>query len=94
MEWKIFATIFVAVFIAELGDKTQLATMLFAADKEVSKTTVFLAASTALVLASALGVLAGSFLSEYINEKVLNYMAGFGFIAIGVFTVYSARLTT
>ena len=90
MDWKIFLTIFVAVFIAELGDKTQLATMLFAADKDVSKTTVFLAASAALIVASAIGVLAGSLLSEYINEKYLHYVAGIGFIAIGVFTLYSA----
>ncbi len=90
MDWKIFFTIFAAVFIAELGDKTQLATMLFAADKEVSKTTVFLAASAALIVASAIGVIAGSLLSEYINEKYLHYIAGIGFIAIGVFTLYSA----
>lgn len=90
MDWKIFFTIFAAVFIAELGDKTQLATMLFAADKEVSKTTVFLAASAALIVASAIGVLAGSLLSEFINEKYLHYIAGIGFIAIGVFTLYSA----
>ncbi len=69
MDWKIFLTIFAAVFIAELGDKTQIATMLFAADKEVSKYTVFIAASAALVVASAIGVLAGSLLSGYINEK-------------------------
>lgn len=56
---------FGAVFVAELGDKTQLATMLFATDKDVSKVTVFIAASLALVVASALGVLAGSLLSEY-----------------------------
>ena len=67
MDWKIFLTIFASVFIAELGDKTQLATMLFAADKEVSKFTVFFAASAALIVATALGVLAGSFLTEYIN---------------------------
>jgi putative Ca2+/H+ antiporter (TMEM165/GDT1 family) len=90
MDWKIFLTIFAAVFIAELGDKTQLATMLFAADKEVSKYTVFIAASAALIVASALGVLAGSLLSEYINERYLHYLAGTGFIAIGVYTLYNA----
>ncbi len=90
MDWKIFFVIFATVFVAELGDKTQLATMLFAADKEVSKFTVFIAASAALIVASALGVLAGSLLSEYINEKHLHYIAGVGFIAIGSFTLYSA----
>ncbi len=89
MDWKIFSTIFVSIFIAELGDKTQLATMLFAADKEVNKYTVFFAASAALIIASAIGVLAGSIMSEYINEKYLHYIAGFGFIAIGVFTLYN-----
>ncbi len=89
MDWKIFSTIFVSIFIAELGDKTQLATMLFAADKEVNKYTVFFAASAALIIASAIGVLAGSIMSEYINEKYLHYVAGFGFIAIGVFTLYN-----
>ena len=90
MDWKIFFMIFASVFVAELGDKTQLATMLFAADKAVSKYTVFFAASLALVVASALGVLAGSLLSEYINEKYLHYIAGAGFILIGLYTLYRA----
>ena len=90
MDWKIFITIFAAVFIAELGDKTQLATMLFASDKEVSKYTVFFAASAALIVASAIGVLAGSLLAEYINMKYLHYIAGVGFILIGMFTLYNA----
>jgi putative Ca2+/H+ antiporter (TMEM165/GDT1 family) len=90
MNWTVFLTIFVSVFVAELGDKTQLATMLFAADKEVSKYTVFFAASAALIVASGLGVLAGSLLAEYINEKYLHYVAGVGFIGIGVFTLYNA----
>jgi putative Ca2+/H+ antiporter (TMEM165/GDT1 family) len=90
MDWKIFLTVFASVFIAELGDKTQLATMLFAADAEVSKTTVFLAASAALIVASGLGVLVGSVLSDVINERLLHYIAGVGFIAIGVFTLVRA----
>ena len=90
MEWKVFLTVFGAVFIAELGDKTQLATMLFATDKQISKYTIFVAASAALVLASAIGVLAGSLVSEVINEKYLHYIAGVGFILVGVYTLYHA----
>ena len=90
MELKVFFTVFAAVFIAELGDKTQLATMLFAADKEVSKWTVFLGASAALVVATGIGVIAGTLLSGFINEKYLNYLAGAGFILIGAFTLVRA----
>ena len=90
MELKAFLTVFAVVFVAELGDKTQLATMLFAADRDVNKLMVFLAASAALVLASALGVLAGTLLAEYINEKYLSYLAGIGFILIGGWTLYQA----
>ena len=64
MEWKLLITVFGAVFIAEMADKTQLVTMLFAADKGVSKLTVFLGSALALVLTSAIGVLAGTLLSH------------------------------
>ena len=87
MEYKVLFTVFSAVFLAELGDKTQLATMLFAADKEVSKLTVFIGASLALIVASGIGVLAGSAISEYISEKHLQYIAGIGFITIGFWTL-------
>jgi len=90
MDWRILSTVFTSVFIAELGDKTQLATMLFASDKDTSKLTVFLGASLALVVTSALGVVAGSILSEYVSEKFLHYLAGIGFIAIGVWTLVKA----
>ncbi len=90
MDFKAFAIVFTTVFIAELGDKTQLATMLFATDREASPLAVFLAASAALIVASALGVLAGSLLADTINEKALHYIAGIGFIAIGAFTLIRA----
>ena len=90
MELKVFFTVFAAVLIAELGDKTQLATMLFAADKQVSKWTVFWGASAALVVATAIGVIAGTVLSEFINERYLNYIAGAGFILIGALTLARA----
>jgi len=90
MDIKILSTVFLAVFIAELGDKTQLATFLFAADKDVSKWTVFFGASLALILASGIGVLAGGLVSEHINEKYLRYVAGAGFVLIGLWTLLRA----
>jgi putative Ca2+/H+ antiporter (TMEM165/GDT1 family) len=90
MDWKILSTIFTSVFIAELGDKTQLATMLFASDKDISKFTVFAGAALALILTSAIGVLAGSAISHYVSEKHLHYVAGVGFIAIGIWTLFKA----
>jgi putative Ca2+/H+ antiporter (TMEM165/GDT1 family) len=90
MDWKVLSTVFASVFIAELGDKTQLATMLFASDKQISKLTVFAGASFALILTSAVGVLAGSVLSQYVSEKHLRYVAGVGFIAIGAWTLFKA----
>jgi len=91
MDLKILTTVFVAVFIAELGDKTQLATLLFAADKDVSKWTVFVGASLALIVASGLGVLAGGWIAEHVSERYLHYLAGAGFIAIGVWTLVPRR---
>jgi len=90
MDWKILSTVFTSVFIAELDDKTQLATMLFASDKDASKLTVFVGASLALIVTSALGVIAGTFLSNYVSEKLLHYVAGVGFIAIGIWTLLKA----
>jgi putative Ca2+/H+ antiporter (TMEM165/GDT1 family) len=90
MNWKFLSTVFTAVFIAELGDKTQLATMLFTADKDISKLTVFVGASCALILTSALGVAAGGLLSQYVGARLLRYLAGIGFIAIGIWTLIKA----
>lgn len=90
MDLKIPALVFASVFIAELGDKTQLATLLFSADKAVGKLTVFVAASLALVVATGIGVLAGGFVSEHVSPVTLKYVAGAGFIAIGLWTLLRA----
>lgn len=87
---KAFFTIFSVVFIAELGDKTQLATMLFAADKAANKWMVFFAASAALVAAAGIGVVAGSLISNYVSPRQLSWVAGIGFILIGTYTLYQA----
>ena len=93
MDMRMLLTVFSAVFIAELGDKTQVATMLFAADKGASKLTVFVGSSAALILTSALGVLIGGLLSQYLNPKVLSVVAGAGFILIGSWTLYKGLWT-
>ena len=90
MDLKIFLTVFTAVFIAELGDKTQLATLLFASDRNVNKLTVFAGASLALILTSAIGVLAGGLISQYVGAKFLHYIAGIGFVGIGVWMLIKA----
>jgi putative Ca2+/H+ antiporter (TMEM165/GDT1 family) len=88
MEWKLFATVFASVFVAEMADKTQLVTLLFAADKAVSKWLVFLGSASALVLTSAIGVLAGALLAQYVSVKLMSTIAGSGFILIGAWTLY------
>jgi len=88
MEWKLLLTVFGSIFVAEMADKTQLVTLLFAADKAVSKWVVFLGSASALVLASAIGVLAGSMLSHIISVRMMSMVAGSGFILIGAWTLY------
>lgn len=88
MQWKFALVVFGSVFLAELGDKTQLATLLFATDRQASRAVVFLAAAGALVLSTALAVVAGEALGRWVGEKTLRITAGVGFVAIGLFTLW------
>jgi putative Ca2+/H+ antiporter (TMEM165/GDT1 family) len=90
VDLKLFATVFSTVLLAELGDKTQLATLLYAAQGENPRLTVFVAASAALVLTSALGVLAGDLLSRVLDPGLLVRVAGLGFIGVGVWILVRA----
>lgn len=90
MDLKSFLAIFGVVFLAELGDKTQLATVLFASKEPSNLLLVFVAASLALILSSGIAVALGSTLANYIDPKLLSTVAGIGFIAIGVWTVWQA----
>lgn len=89
VNWQSFAPVFVTVFLAEIGDKTQLATVLFAADGRASRWLVFAAAASALVLAAGIGVLVGSQLERIASPVTLKRVAGIGFIAIGLWTLLS-----
>ena len=90
MDLKVLFVVFGTVFLAELGDKTQLATVLFASRPEVSLITVFVGASLALILSSLLAVAAGSVISQYVDPRYLSYIAGAGFIIIGIWTILQA----
>lgn len=90
MNFKLLATVFATIFVAELGDKTQLATFLYAAEPHNPKLTVFLGAAGALVLTSAIGVLVGAVVSKSVNPRYLSWAAGVGFIAVGVWTIVKA----
>lgn len=89
MTWRTFFSIFATIFLAEIGDKTQLATMLFSADGNVSKRLVFVAASCALVLAAGIGVLVGGQLERFVAPATLKLAAGAGFIGVGIWTIVS-----
>ena len=90
MDSRTLIAIFGTVFMAELGDKTQLATVLFASNAANRPLWVFAAASAALLAATAIGVAAGSMLSSYINTRHLSVLAGVGFILIGAWTLWGA----
>ena len=90
MDLRFFLTVFSTVFLAELGDKTQLATFLYAADAEHSKLVVFLGCASALVITSAIGVALGGVVAQYVHPRVLSWLAGVGFVAIGLWTIARA----
>ena len=87
MNWKIFASTFLLIFLAELGDKTQLAVMLQSAVH--GKATVFWAASAALVCSVVLGVLLGGVLSKMVSERVIHGVGGVLFIVFGCLMLWS-----
>lgn len=81
--WKIFFTSFGIMFLAELGDKTQL-TILSLAGRYRSPWIVFAGAALAMVLATGLGVLVGNFLPSLIGEKMVRYVSGGLFMLFGI----------
>ena len=87
MEWKIMGTAFLTLFLAELGDKTQLAVITMTAKTE-NKLAVFLGASAALVLVTLLGVLFGGVLTEFIPVEWLQRIVAAAFIIIGVLMLF------
>lgn len=91
MDWKILATTFGIVFLAELGDKTQLAALALTG-KSGKPVAVFLGASAALVVVTLLGVAGGELLKKFVPEKVMSVTSAVLFLAVGAFLLVRAIL--
>lgn len=87
MDFKVILTTFGMIFLAELGDKTQLATFCFAAQNE-SRAAVFIGSATALVLSSFLGVMCGSFVHKLVPPNFIRAGAGGLFVALGFWMLF------
>jgi putative Ca2+/H+ antiporter (TMEM165/GDT1 family) len=89
MDAKLFVTVFVTVFLAEIADKTQVATVLYATQSGNDKVTVFLGSAIALVIASAIAVFAGAMFSHWLNPRYVSWVAGGAFILVGIWVLVS-----
>jgi Ca2+/H+ antiporter, TMEM165/GDT1 family len=88
MDWKVFGTAFVTVFLAELGDKTQLAALTLATGR--GRLAVFLGASLALVCTTALAVVAAEGITRVVSPVTLKRLAGAMFVLLGGWTLATA----
>ncbi len=87
MNWTLFGTTFLTIFLAELGDKTQFAAIA-ASSQSTSIKEVLLAVVLALGLAGALGVLAGQVLAQFLDPKWMKWISGLSFIAVGFWVLF------
>ena len=83
MDWRVLFTTFGIIFLAEMGDKTQLAAMTMAAEKR-RPWEVFLGASLALAVVSAVGIIVGTALGQYLPIAWIKRVAGAAFVVIGL----------
>ncbi len=90
MEWKLFGTAFLTLFLAELGDKTQLAVITMTASTETwqSKFAIFFGACAALIVVTLIAVLAGGILTQYVPAEWLHRIVAVAFIAIGILMLF------
>ncbi len=90
MDLKLTATVFVTIFVAEIADKTQIATLLYASIAQHSRLSVLIGSALALIVASGVAVLAGVGLSNWIDERLMARVAGIAFILVGIWTIARA----
>lgn len=89
VNWQVLGSAFVMIFLAELGDKTQLSTFAFASQSR-APLSVFLGASLALVLSSLIGVALGGLIGRFVPERVMKVVAAVVFFGFGAWTLVEA----
>ena len=89
INWQVLGSAFLMIFLAELGDKTQLSTFAFASQSK-SPLSVFLGASLALVLSSLIGVALGGLIGRFVPERVMKVLAAVVFLGFGIWTLVEA----
>jgi len=87
---KTIFLIFITVFLAELGDKTNITTFLFSTHPEISRVSIFISATLAFMVASILSIAAGTLLGNTIPHRIINFITGIVFVLIGVVLLISA----
>ncbi len=88
---KAYLMVFLITFLAEMGDKTQISTLLFSSNKEINRWGILAAASCALTMATFLAVVIGSELDRFVSTKTIKVVSGIGFIGIGIYTLWMAK---
>jgi putative Ca2+/H+ antiporter (TMEM165/GDT1 family) len=88
---KAYLTVFFITFLAEMGDKTQISTLLFSTNNEINRWGILAAASCALTLATFLAVVVGSELDRFVSARTIKVVSGIGFIGIGIWTLLTAK---
>ena len=88
---KGYLMVFLITFLAEMGDKTQISTLLFSSNKEINRWGILAAASCALTLATFLAVVIGSELDRFVSARTIKLISGIGFVGIGIWTLLTAK---
>lgn len=89
MDWKLVLTTFATIFLAEMGDKTQLAVITLSASSR-KPIAIFVGGALALTSVTLIGVFIGEAVTRVLPESILNRIAAILFVAIGIWTWFKA----
>ncbi len=89
VNWQVLGSAFLMIFLAELGDKTQISTFAFASESK-SPLSVFIGAALALVCSSFIGVVLGGVVGRFVPDRIMKFVAALVFLGFGAWTLIQA----